>query len=569
MLLSMALCGSVKAQNKYLPNPDVNLETVPTGSYVIAMGNSLQTNTAGYFNLKTYGLITHLLNNNKKLKWVIKGGKAKDGIDFTVPAEQIQPTYAASVSRDFRAGPFVIYAADTTGVAALINSFYTANALSGNDRPKVYRLTAPVIADIRFDMTGFKPKVAILDDGNNTDIHLNYMMLCSIPSYNYTTGFSGLDLLTKCFTFASEPHNDGSSNATIAAIKKFVQYGGNFLAQCRAVEAYENNIEGRFCSTTGIEVKNTNVSPLLTVYPHADLTFTQFEGLFDIEENGSVKNWLLKAGSSFINNEHNHSTGGTIVNQLPIGSSVSKLTAPALPGGLVFYLGNHEFENVSSIVEINGIRMYMNAMLTPNAININCNTGEYLANPLPVKLLAFNATLDQDQSKANLNWITATEMNADYFVIERSLDGNSFSDIGKVQAFGNTNEHKNYEFADNINSVNAPVVYYRLRQVDIDGKAEYSATRIIRTIKQTENNITILAYPNPVSNELRVTIPENWQNKRVTYELFKADGQVAIKIETPNSTQTETISTAALAPGFYFMRVNCEGEIAQQKIVKN
>ena len=569
LVLIFAVSLTSNAQNKNLPAPTANLQTLATGSYVIAMDNTLQTNIAGNFNLKTYGLVVYLLNNNVKVKWSIKAGKLKDGIDFTATTEKFQPALVAGgVSSNFKAGPFVIYAADTTGVATLITAFYTANSLTGNDRPNVYRLTAAASnVDIRYDLSGFIPKANIMNDGNNSGIHVAYMTNCGITTSNYRVGLA-TDLYTKCFTFASEPHNGTENIAAINAIKTFVQNGGNFLAQCRAVETYENCSAGHFHTTNGINVTNSNVIPSSNINPNTDLAFSQYEGIFDLNYNGSVQNWILAAGSSFKNNEHNHATGGTVVTQTSIGASVAKLTSGALPGGLVFYIGNHNFSSVTAIESINGIRMYMNAFLTPVAINSNCSTGSVLPNPLPVKLVSFNANLDPDQSRVNLTWITATEINANHFVVERSTDGSNFSEIGIVFAFGNTTEQKNYQLSDKINSLNAAVIYYRLRQVDIDGKAEYSATRLVRIGKEAENTISILTYPNPVVNELKVTIPTNWQNKKVVYEMFSVNGQIAKKIETANSSQTETLNVSNLNSGLYIVKVTCEGQIAQQKIVK-
>src|SRR6476620_3280363 len=80
------------AQNTDLPLPDANLQTLPNGSYVIAMDNTLQLNASADFNLKAYGLVVYLLNNNIRVKWSIRAGKAKDAIDFTAAAEQLKPT---------------------------------------------------------------------------------------------------------------------------------------------------------------------------------------------------------------------------------------------------------------------------------------------------------------------------------------------------------------------------------------------------------------------------------------------------------------------------------------------
>lgn len=185
---------------------------------------------------------------------------------------------------------------------------------------------------------------------------------------------------------------------------------------------------------------------------------------------------------------------------------------------------------------------------------------------LPVKLLSFNAMLAPN-NKVDLSWSTAIEINASHFVIERSFDGKNFSDVGLLFAFGNTDITQNYKFTDNINAAEKTIIYYRLRQVDADGKVEYSAVRIIRANKQTDK-VTILTFPNPVTSSLRVSIPNNWQGKQVNYEIVNAAGQTAKRIQIANSSQTETLDLGTLAPGAYLVKVSCGLEIAQQKIVK-
>ena len=185
---------------------------------------------------------------------------------------------------------------------------------------------------------------------------------------------------------------------------------------------------------------------------------------------------------------------------------------------------------------------------------------------LPVKLVSFTATLNSN--KVDLKWITATEINVSHFTVERSTDGTNFNDAGMVFAYGNTSTNSNYVLSDNISNMQSSIIYYRLRSVDIDGKSEYSDTRIIRINKQTENKVTLVTYPNPVTNELRITIPANWQNKKVVYEVFNANGQTARKIEATASSQTETVNVSNLNSGLYIVKVTCEGQTAQQKIVK-
>src|SRR5687767_4868963 len=115
--------------------------------------------------------------------------------------------------------------------------------LTGNYRPRVFRLTRnePVV-DIRYDLTNYIVKAAVLNDGARQAIHLNYMVKAGIPGPNYTIS-NGTNLTSGCFTFASEPHNDFSGaavDAAILGIKAFVNIGGNFLAQCAGIANYEN-----------------------------------------------------------------------------------------------------------------------------------------------------------------------------------------------------------------------------------------------------------------------------------------------------------------------------------------
>ena len=185
---------------------------------------------------------------------------------------------------------------------------------------------------------------------------------------------------------------------------------------------------------------------------------------------------------------------------------------------------------------------------------------------LPVKLAAFYASLNNN--KVDLTWRTTSEVNVSHFVVEKSIDGINYRDAGVVFAYGSATEKADYKLSDNIANDQAKIIYYRLRSVDIDGKGQLSETRIIRISKQADNDITIVAYPNPVNNELRITVPANWQNKKAVYEIFTLNGQTVKKMETANSSQTETLNISNLNSGLYFVKVTCEGKTAQQKIVK-
>jgi len=185
---------------------------------------------------------------------------------------------------------------------------------------------------------------------------------------------------------------------------------------------------------------------------------------------------------------------------------------------------------------------------------------------LPVKLVSFNAILNNNQ--VDLKWTTASEINVSHFSIEKSLDGVNYSQTGLVFAYGNTADIKNYSFTDRNLNTQSGVIYYRLRSVDIDQKSELSEVRVIRIGRTSEQSLAIAAYPNPANNNLNITIPNKWQGKKVSYEIFNNHGRMIIKEEPNSSSQTETLNVSSLAPGIYLVKATCEGETATQKIIK-
>lgn len=184
---------------------------------------------------------------------------------------------------------------------------------------------------------------------------------------------------------------------------------------------------------------------------------------------------------------------------------------------------------------------------------------------LPLVLNEFSATLNN--KKVNLNWVTGKEKALSHFVIERSVNGIDYSDAGIVIANGNSNVKIDYNFADAINTKASGVIYYRLKMVDQDGRFQHSPVRLIR-IGEEKQNVTVAAYPNPVTSELRITIPTSWQNKTISFDLYNANGQLVKHIVSGKASQTEVLNVNELMSGAYIMKVVNGTETAVQKIVK-
>lgn len=121
---------------------------------------------------------------------------------------------------------------------------------------------------------------------------------------------------------------------------------------------------------------------------------------------------------------------------------------------------------------------------------------------LPVTWFDYGATIEGFTNV--VNWSTATELNNDRFEIERTIDGRFFTTIGTVKGAGNSSQNKNYQFIDN-----APITgcAYRIKQVDFDGKFDYS--KIIMPKKESTFNSTkpeVVICPNPASIFSSITI---------------------------------------------------------------
>jgi GEVED domain/Secretion system C-terminal sorting domain len=181
--------------------------------------------------------------------------------------------------------------------------------------------------------------------------------------------------------------------------------------------------------------------------------------------------------------------------------------------------------------------------------------------PIPVNLVDFKV---QRVGKVNnASWSTSQEVNTSHFVIERSNDGNNFAEIGRVTANGNSNTILNYSFVD-ANPVKG-INYYRLRVVDRDNSAKFSAIRSVRN----EGIADVSIYPNPVNNEMTLTIDAD---KAETGALVISDvtGKVVATrtITVAQGNNKLPVNTAALASGAYIIKVQLNDDVVVRKFTK-
>lgn len=144
---------------------------------------------------------------------------------------------------------------------------------------------------------------------------------------------------------------------------------------------------------------------------------------------------------------------------------------------------------------------------------------------LPVELVNFKGELKEDKTTL-LTWSTASELNNDYFDVQRKKqDGSGWENIGQIDGFGNSSKLISYSFIDK--NPNTGENYYRLNQVDFDGKSEYSPTIMVKLDgATTETKDAFIIYPNPVRNEIWIkSEKEIVDNQNILLEVFDVSGQ--------------------------------------------
>ncbi len=184
------------------------------------------------------------------------------------------------------------------------------------------------------------------------------------------------------------------------------------------------------------------------------------------------------------------------------------------------------------------------------------------AAPLPVTWLSFNAKRAGETS-INLKWSTASEINNSHFEVERSADAKNFTVIGNVKGNGTTSQVSNYTYTDASGLTGS--CYYRLRQVDLNGKSEYSIIIAVpasaKTVaKQTAGTNIVSLNPNPVVDmaELRV---KGYENVNANIQVVDMSGMVLKDMMMLLGTESSPamIDLGFLKTGSYIIKVTPEG----------
>lgn len=187
--------------------------------------------------------------------------------------------------------------------------------------------------------------------------------------------------------------------------------------------------------------------------------------------------------------------------------------------------------------------------------------------PLPVDLLFFDANVIE--KTVHLSWVTATEINNDYFTIERSTDAQYWEEILTVNGAGNSNQLINYLEVDY--QPYEGISYYRLKQTDFDGSYKYFDIVPVKMVNP--DSVDIAVYPNPVEHLQTVTVEHSFNNNQevlvVLRDIQGKEFYSKVHLSSSNNKLIGIPIDYQIPSGVYFVIATSENKIFSKKLIIN
>lgn len=193
-----------------------------------------------------------------------------------------------------------------------------------------------------------------------------------------------------------------------------------------------------------------------------------------------------------------------------------------------------------------GSKIVSVAISNASCLVTTLNATVVVTGSLPLHFTSFTGIIKDN--KAALSWSTTNEVNNNFFVVERSLNGRNFDSVGRVQA-GN-NSSNTYSF--NENNTNA-TSYYRVKQVDINGAYTFSA---VITVKNTGSNAAVTVYPTQAISTINYVLSSE-APATVTVQVYNITGQPVMSQQATlmQGLNVRSMDVSMLAKGSYVLRI--------------
>lgn len=215
----------------------------------------------------------------------------------------------------------------------------------------------------------------------------------------------------------------------------------------------------------------------------------------------------------------------------------------------------------------------LSSAITPTSVTFNAvdTFGQFTVasngtSTLPVSLIAFGAKAQKDA--VNVTWSTSNEISSSHFDVERAYEGSEdFEAIGTVKGAGNSKNVLNYVFVDAKADL-SQTIYYRLKQVDMDGRYKYSPVAVV-TPQTDEKGISV--YPNPLAEgDLHIAFTaDNAQVATVTVTDITGKVVYTENVNTKAGRNQLNIGSSVMEKGVYFVTLSVNGSTQNTKLIKN
>lgn len=177
---------------------------------------------------------------------------------------------------------------------------------------------------------------------------------------------------------------------------------------------------------------------------------------------------------------------------------------------------------------------------------------------LPVTLVNFNA--ECNDNNVVLNWTTSSEINNDYFTIQKSNDAINWENIGIIPGAGKSSINTSYSWIDK--NITNEISYYRLKQIDFNGAYEYFDIVTVNCLNKSEINV----YPNPFNNHINIDL-ERLTSYPATVSVYSSMGQVVYQ-KTITEKQPRYTIDVNLNSGTYILNIKSSNINLNKKLTK-
>jgi pimeloyl-ACP methyl ester carboxylesterase len=504
------------------------------------------SSTGVQVSLSTTGNITWIAGSNSTNSITVNQNEANKPILWSFSKDNVNNT-ASNNKQDIRKNGITIGTNNTAGTFTGNSSFFTLGSTStltglfdGKVAEVVYYIDANINAVAQNKIESYLALKYGITLGSNS----------ALTNYTSSTG--------TVFWTASTPYqNDIFGIGTDSASN---------LVQIKSNSANSGSGDGTGQSTKGNLVLTTN-----TV-----LNNNQF--LLIGNDAGSFANHVILPGEAPLvlqgairvtRKWRADNTGSVGAVDISFDTTGLALSGGALLSNYTLLVDNDGDGNLNTgtltynhATSMNGKKMLFAGVTMPdNAIFFIITTPSPNAS-LPAVWVSFTA--EAVNGDAVLNWKTTDEVNVARYEIEHSTNGTNFKTVGSVSAKNNSGLNQ-YTFTDP--TLAAGVHYYRIRRVDIDGRAEYS---VVKTLKIANGISSVSIRPNPVVGSTLTLAVTLQQNSRASIHIVGMDGKLIMQQNaslTPG-VNTLNVDVTRVPAGIYLVQVQLDEELVTKKFVK-